>query len=279
MRSRSILGLNPKGFHRLHYTEWGESSGPAVICVHGLSQNARSFDVLAGALAHSHRVACLDVVGRGDSAWLDDPAGYTYTQYMADANTLIARLGVDRIDWVGTSMGGLIGMMVAALPNSPVRRLVINDIGPFVPQAALARIAAYMTEEHRFADMAAFEAHLREVYAPFGLLSDDQWRTMAAHGARYNKDGTVGPSYDPAIAEAFRREPIVDVDLWSIWDAIDCPVLVLRGAESDLLLAETAAEMIRRGPDATVVEFAGIGHAPVLQSDDQIRVIRDFLAP
>ena len=277
MRSRSILGLNTKGFHRLHYTEWGSPADPAVVCIHGLSQNARSFDALAERLEATYRVACLDVVGRGQSGWLDDPAGYNYAQYMADANALIARLGVDRIDWVGTSMGGLIGMMIAAMANSPVRRLVINDIGPFVPQAALARIGAYMTQDNRFADMAAFEAYLRDVYAPFGPLSDDQWRAMARHGARHNDDGTICPSYDPAITDAFRHGPMGDVDLWSVWDAISCPTLVLRGADSDILLADTAAEMTRRGPKATVVEFAGIGHAPALQADDQIAVIRDFL--
>jgi pimeloyl-ACP methyl ester carboxylesterase len=222
-------------------------------------------------------VACLDVVGRGQSDWLDDPAGYTYPQYMADANALIARLGVDRIDWIGTSMGGLIGIMLAAVANSPIHRLVINDIGPFVPKAALERIGGYMIGDNRFADMAAFEAYLREVYAPFGPLSDDQWQRMASHGARQNDDGTISPSYDPAIADAFRQGPMNDVDLWTVWDAITCPTLVLRGVDSDILLADTAGEMSRRGPKATVLEFTGIGHAPTLQADDQIAVIRDFL--
>lgn len=277
MRSRSILGLNPTGFHRLHYTEWGNAGDPVVICVHGLSQNARSFDALAGALEAANHVVCLDVVGRGQSAWLEDAAGYAYPQYMADANALIARLGVDRVDWVGTSMGGLIGMMLAALPGNPIRRLVLNDVGPFVPEAALKRIAAYLTRENRFADMAEFEAYLRDVYAPFGDLSDEQWRRMAQHGARKNDDGTISPSYDPAIADVFRSGPIGDVDLWPLWDRITCPTLVLRGAQSDLLLAETAAEMSRRGPRAEVVEVPGAGHAPALQSDDQIAAIRGFL--
>jgi len=277
MRSRSIRGLNTKGFHRLHYTEWGSPGDPVVVCVHGLSQNARSFDTLAAKLEATHHVVCLDVAGRGQSGWLDDPAGYNYAQYMADANALIARLGVDRIDWIGTSMGGLIGLMMAAMANSPVRRLVINDIGPFVPKAALHRIGAYMTRDNRFADMAAFEAYLRDVYAPFGPLSDDQWARMAKHGARRNDDGTVSPSYDPAIADAFRQGPMSDVDLWPFWDAITCPALVLRGVESDILHTDTAAEMTQRGPKATLVEFAGIGHAPALQADDQIAAIRDFL--
>lgn len=278
MRSRSILGLNPKGFHRLHYAEWGSPGDPTVMCVHGLSQNARSFDALAGKLESTHRVACLDVVGRGQSGWLDDPAGYGYPQYIADANTLIARLGVDRIDWVGTSMGGLIGMMIAAMANSPIRRLVINDIGPFVPKAALQRIGAYMTKDNRFADMAAFEAYLRDVYAPFGPLSDDQWRRMARFGARQNDDGTISPSYDPAITDAFRHGPMSDVELWPVWDTISCPTLVLRGEHSDVLLADTASQMSQRGPKAAVVEFTGVGHAPALQDDDQIAVIRDFLS-
>ena len=277
MRSRSILGLNTKSFHRLHYTQWGEPGQPVAVCVHGLSQNARSFDALAESLEATHLVACLDVVGRGKSEWLSDPAGYNYAQYMADANALIARLGVDKVDWVGTSMGGLIGMMMAAMANSPVRRLVINDIGPFVPKAALNRIASYMTKENRFADMAAFEAYLRDVYAPFGTLSDDQWRQMAHYGARSNDDGTISPSYDPAITDPFRQGPLGDVELWAVWDAISCPTLVLRGANSDILLAETAEEMTRRGPKAEVVEFTGIGHAPSLLAGDQISAVRNFL--
>ena len=278
MRSRSILGLNPNGFHRLHYTEWGSAGDPTIVCVHGLSQNARSFDVLAEELAKTHHVVCLDVVGRGQSSWLDDPAGYTYPQYMADANVLIARLGVDRIDWVGISMGGQIGIMLAAMENSPIRRLVINDIGPFIPKAALQRIADYMAQENRFADMAAFESYLRKAYAPFGPLSDEQWRRMATFGARRNDDGSISPSYDPAIPDAFRQGPMSDVDLWLLWEAVSCPTMVLRGAESDVLSADTAAEMTRRGPKAEVVEFAGIGHAPALQSADQIAVIRGFFS-
>ncbi|NKB50090.1 MAG: alpha/beta fold hydrolase [Alphaproteobacteria bacterium] len=277
MRSRSFLGLNPKGFHRLHYTEWGSPDDGTIVCVHGLSQNARSFDALAGNLQSSHRVACLDVVGRGQSGWLADAAGYNYAQYMADANALIARLGVDRIDWVGTSMGGLIGIMLAAMPDSPIRRLVINDIGPFVPKVALERIGAYMVGDNKFADMMAFESYLRKVYAPFGPLSDEQWQRMATHGARQNDDGTISPSYDPAITDAFRHGPMIDVDIWSFWDAISCPVLVLRGAESDILLSDTASEMTRRGPEAELLEFTGIGHAPALQADGQIAAIRGFL--
>ncbi len=278
MRSRSFLGLSPKGFHRLHYTEWGDAGDPTVVCVHGLSQNARSFDALAEKLSATHRVVCLDVVGRGQSGWLTDSAGYTYPQYMADANALIARLGVDRVDWIGTSMGGLIGMMVAAMPGSPVRRLLLNDVGPFIPKAALERIGAYMTGEKRFADMAAFEAYLRDVYAPFGALSDEQWQHMARHGSRQNDDGTVSPSYDPGIADAFRDGPLQDIDLWQFWDAIACPALVLRGADSDLLGPDTADEMTRRGPQASLVEFANVGHAPALQADDQIAAVRDFLS-
>lgn len=277
MRSRSILGLNPKGFHRLHYTEWGSADDGTIVCVHGLSQNARSFDSLAGSLESTHRVACLDVVGRGQSGWLEDSAGYNYAQYMADANALIARLGVDRIDWIGTSMGGLIGIMLAAMPNSPIRRLVINDIGPFVPKAALERIGSYMAKENRFANMAAFEAYLRDVYAPFGPLSDEQWQRMAKHGARQNDDGTISPSYDPGITDAFRSGPMIDVDIWSVWDQISCPTLVLRGADFDILLAETASEMVERGPESEIVEFSDVGHAPALQADDQIAAIRGFL--
>ena len=191
--------------------------------------------------------------------------------------TLIGRLDVPVVDWLGTSMGGLIGMALAAQPGTPIRRLILNDVGPFVPQAALQRIADYVGSDPTFDGMDALEAYLREVHAPFGSLTDAQWRHLATHAARQKTDGRLGLAYDPGIATPLRTQPVESVDLWPLWEAIRCPVLVVRGAESDLLLSETAAGMRERGPRAQVHEVAGCGHAPPLMADDQIAVIRDWL--
>ena len=279
MRSGRVLCLSAGGFHHTAYVEWGRpEAARTILCVHGLTRNGRDFDALAAALAETGaRVVCPDVVGRGHSDWLADPAGYGFPQYLADMTALLARLDVEAVDWVGTSMGGLIGMMLAAQPNTPIRRLVINDVGPFIPKDALERIGTYVGADPSFADVAAAEAYIREVNAPFGDLTDAQWRHLAETSVRPVEGGGVKFRYDPAIATPFTQTPIEDVDLWPLWDRIACPVLVLRGADSDLLLAETAAEMARRGPCAEVVEIAGCGHAPALMDDHQIGVIRDWL--
>jgi pimeloyl-ACP methyl ester carboxylesterase len=174
-------------------------------------------------------------------------------------------------------MGGIIGMLFAALPNTPIGKLVINDVGAVVPKTGIERIAAYAGLDPGFPDLAAFEATLRCVHAPFGPLTDAQWRHLATHSSRLKPDGSIGFNYDPKIAEAFRQGPISDVALWPTWDAIKCPVLVLRGAQSDILPKDAAEAMTQRGPRARLVEFAGIGHAPALMADDQIAAIREFL--
>lgn len=277
-REGRYLGLSTQGFHALAYTEWGPSHGARVaVCVHGLTRNARDFDVLAAALAEEGlKVICPDVVGRGRSARLADPTGYGYPQYLADMNALIARLDVAELDWIGTSMGGLLGMMLAAQPNTPLKRLVINDVGPFIPKAALERIGTYVGQDPVFADLAAVEAYFRELYAPFGPLDDLQWRHVVEYGAVATGEG-YRLTYDPGIAEPFKGAQLEDMNLWPVWDAIKIPVLVLRGAESDLLLAETAAEMAARGPRAKVVEIAGCGHAPWLMDDMQTAIVREWL--
>lgn len=278
MKTGSFLGLGLRGFHRVAYVEWGEAAAPrTVLCVHGLTRNGRDFDRLASVLSQRWRVVCPDVVGRGRSDWLADPAGYGYPQYLADMNALIARLEVASVDWVGTSMGGLIGMMLAAQPNSPIRRLVLNDVGPFIPKAALERIAAYVGLDPKFESVGELEAYLRKVHEPFGALTDSDWRHLALQGYRRLDNGQFGLVYDPGIAQAFQGK-LGDVELWPVWDAITCPVLVLRGARSDLLRPDTAAEMTRRGPKAEVVEIAEAGHAPALMSPEQITILRDWLA-
>jgi pimeloyl-ACP methyl ester carboxylesterase len=279
---RSLPFLAPSGFAALSYTEWGAARGPVALCIHGLTRNARDFDALAAALAaDGYRVVCPDMPGRGTSSWLTSPAEYGYATYLAATAALIARLDVEHVQLVGTSMGGLIGMMLAAQPGSPVERLVINDVGPFIPKAAVERIAAYLGVDPLFATIEALEQALRKVHAPFGALSDSQWRHLAVHSAR-PVDGGYRLHYDPRIAHSFKAQPLNDIDLWPVWDRVGVPALVLRGAESDLLLAETAAEMARRGPAGSagrvrVAQISGCGHAPALMAEDQIALVRGFL--
>jgi pimeloyl-ACP methyl ester carboxylesterase len=279
-RQGGVRCLSAKGFHHMAYTEWGAAdAGRVVLCVHGLTRSGRDFDRLAAALADAGcRVVCPDVAGRGSSDWLADPKGYGYPQYLADMTVLIARLGAEALDWLGTSMGGLLGMMMAAQAGTPVRRLVMNDIGPFIPKAALARIAGYAGCDPRFADVAAAEAYLRAVHEGFGALADADWRHLSETSVAPAAGGAgLRLRYDPAIGAAFQDRPVEDLDLWTVWDKVSCPSLVLRGARSDLLLAETAAEMARRGPRARVVEIAGCGHAPALMDEHQIGLVRDWL--
>jgi pimeloyl-ACP methyl ester carboxylesterase len=276
---RHYLGLSAAGFHRNAYWEWpsGQVDAPCLIAMHGLTRNGRDFDAVACALHDRFHVVGPDVVGRGKSDWLPNSALYSNPQYLADAAALIARVASGPVDWLGTSMGGLVGMMLAAQTLTPIRRLILNDVGPFVPKASLERIGSYVGQDPRFADLRELEAYLRQVHAGFGSLSDADWAQMARHSARRLPDGSYGLAYDPAIGQAFRTGPIVDVDLWPVWDRIACPVLILRGGQSDLLLADTAAEMVRRKANATLVEFPECGHAPALMNAEQIGVIRDWL--
>jgi pimeloyl-ACP methyl ester carboxylesterase len=277
---RHFLGLDPAGPHRDVFWDWAgpTADAPVLVAVHGLTRNGRDFDAIAAALSDRFRVVCPDVVGRGKSEWLSSGALYTYPQYVADMAVLLTQVSLGPVDWLGTSMGGLIGMAMAAQPVSPIRRLILNDVGPFVPKASLERIADYIGKEPRFASVAAIEAHLRRVHAPFGPLTDDQWAHLARHSARALPEGGFALAYDPAIAQAFTTAPIADVDLWPFWEAITCPVLVIRGGQSDLLLADTADEMVRRKPATTLVTFPECGHAPALMDKAQIAVIRDWLA-
>jgi pimeloyl-ACP methyl ester carboxylesterase len=283
-RLQSMPVLTPGGFVQLAWAEWGdERAARTCVCVHGLTRNGRDFDVLAEALAQAGwRVVAPDVSGRGRSERLRRNQDYNYPVYMAALSALVGRLAVPSVDWIGTSMGGLIGMMLAAQPGAPIRRLVINDIGPFIPKASLQRIADYIGQDRGFADLKAVETYLRQVHAPFGALSDAQWRHLASYSSAPAENGQLRLHYDPAIAEAFKAAPIEDISLWPVWEAIACPVLVLRGADSDLLLKETAEEMTRRGTTAArgqvqLRTIAGAGHAPALMAPDQLAIVRDFL--
>ncbi len=278
MREHSFLSLSPNGFHRVVYSDFGDPDNENVlVCVHGLSRNGRDFDFLARSLCDHYRVICPDVPGRGRSDWLKIKEDYGYPLYCAAMASLIAHLDVETVHWVGTSMGGLIGMLLAAQVNTPIKRLVMNDVGPLIPKAALERIVAYVGEDPRFATMRELEAYIREIYSPFGPLTDVQWQNLLESSARKTSDGDYGLNYDPAIATPLKSAPLEDVDLWPAWDSVECPVLLVRGEKSDLLLAEIAEEMQRRGPKADLVELEGIGHAPTLMSESQIATVRDWL--
>lgn len=281
MRSGSVRSLSAAGFHRLAWVEWGpETSDRVLVCAHGLLRNGRDFDVLAASLAdEGWRVICPDVVGRGRSGRLADPKLYGYPQYLTDMTVLLAHLRLEKVDWLGTSMGGLIGLFLAALPDTPIDRLVINDVGPFIPKAALERIAGYLGGERpRFATRTEAEGWIRRNYAPFGRLTDAQWAHLTEHSFVADAEGRWEPHYDPGIATAVLATPPADIDLWPVWDRLRRPTLVLRGQDSDLLLPETAAEMTRRGPKPILLTFPDCGHAPALMDQDQIAALKGWLA-
>lgn len=282
--------LSPNGAqkkpHQIAYTDWGDPSNPhVVICVHGLTRNCRDFDYLASTLSSRYRVICPDVVGRGQSDWLEDERDYDYYPvYLSDAARLIKHIRRQysvpvRIDWVGISMGGLIGMMTAINPENAIHKLIMSDIGPLIPVAALKRMSEYVGKDVHFNNLAAFEAYIRKISTPFGRLTDDQWRHLTIHSARLLNDGTYSFYYDPKISESFKAHALLDdIDLWEYWDRLRTPTLVIRGTESDVLLEETAAEMQIRGPRAKIVELPGIGHAPILLDEKQISIVKNFLA-
>lgn len=277
---RSVLCASPSGLHRMAYTQWGERDNPRVlICVHGLSRNGRDFDDLARALAPDYRVVCPDIVGRGRSDWLRDPAGYGVEQYVADLLVLIARLDVESVAWLGTSLGGLIGMALASLDRSPIARLLLNDVGPLISAEAIKRIGDYLGRAPTFASFAEAESYIRLVSAPFGALSDAQWRALTASSLRQSADGRLEMSYDPAIAQSFERATAgVEIDLWPIYDRVVCPTLLVRGERSDLLNPATARQMTARGPRPRLVEVPRVGHAPMFMDESQIAIVRDFLS-
>jgi len=274
--------LNRVGFHTMRYSEWGAPDNPRVlVCVHGLTRVGEDFARLADDLSDRYRVVCPDVVGRGRSDWLPEPKLYGLPQYAFDMTTLIARLNVDRVDWLGTSMGGLIGLSVAGQPNAPVGRLILNDIGPRMQLEALTRIADYVGRPGRFDSLEQATAYVRSISAGFGLRSPEQWRELTESVVHF--DGTQWAfHYDPAIAETLKdtsaqSNALAEAKLWQLYDAVRGPVLLVRGAESDLLPRDAALEMTQRGPRAELVEIPGVGHAPMFFDADQIAIVRRFL--
>ncbi|SOZ15927.1 D-(-)-3-hydroxybutyrate oligomer hydrolase [Cupriavidus taiwanensis] len=277
--------ISPAGLHRMAYHEWGDPANPRVlVCAHGLTRTGRDFDAVARALCGDYRVVCPDVVGRGRSEWLADANGYVVPQYVSDMVTLIARLNVEKVDWFGTSMGGLIGMGLAGLPKSPVRRLLLNDVGPRIAPSAVERIGAYLGLPVRFKTFEEGLAYLQTISASFGRHSAEQWRELNAAILKpmQGADGLEwGLHYDPQLAVPFRKstpEAIAagEAALWRSFEAIEAPVLVVRGAQSDLLLRETVAEMVARGQHVSSVEVPDVGHAPTFVDPAQIAIVRQF---
>lgn len=273
---RHVTCASPKGLHRIGYAEWGPRDAPVVLCVHGLTRNGRDFDALAERLGGRYRFICPDMVGRGTSDFAVDPALYAVPQYVADCVTLIARLDVPEVTWLGTSMGGIIGMVLASLPGTPIGRLILNDIGPQIVAAGLARIASSIGDDPVFDSFEHGERELRGRMTEFGEHTDAQFRYLSRHYVVQRGDNWRF-HYDPKIADAVRASAGVPApDLWPVYGAIRCPVRVIRGETSDILTAETAAGMAARG--ARVAEVAGVGHAPTLIADDQIAIVERFLA-
>lgn len=278
LRERHVQCIGPHGLHRMAYTEWGDPGNRRVlVCAHGLTRNGRDFDFLAQALADDYRVVCPDVVGRGRSDWLGVKSDYGFPLYVADMITLLARLDADTVHWVGTSMGGIIGMLIASQPHTPISRLVLNDVGPVITAASLRRIGEYVGRAPKFPSMAAAEAWIREVSAPFGPLTDAQWQHLTHHSVRPVQGG-FAMVYDPGLGDVFRETPILlDVNLWDVYKAVRCPTLAIRGAESDLLERSVFEQMALSGPQAGLAEIPGVGHAPMLMDEAQIGLVRDFL--
>jgi len=278
-RYNSVPYLLGNGFHRMAYVEFGNPAAPAVVCVHGLTRNGRDFDPLAEALADEFHVICPDLPGRGKSDWLPHGALYQPPTYVAALSHLLAALNKP-VMWVGTSLGGICGMILAGAVNTPITRMVLNDIGPHIPEAALKRIREYMTAApERFPSIAALEAHLRNIHAPFGQLTDRQWAHLARFSARPVPDlagGAYALHYDPKITEPIRDTVPLDVDMWPFWELIKIPILSIRGESSDLLTEETFARMKAEGAETLVVPNAG--HAPALMDDPSIAAVREFLA-
>jgi len=272
----TVLCASRYQFHRMAFTDWGRGGDRGtVVCVHGLTRQGRDFDPLARALAaQGYRVICPDLVGRGLSDRLFDPRDYDLPQYVLDMTTLLASVGATQVAWVGCSLGGLIGMIVAGMSNSPISRLLVNDIGPYLPLDAVLRIGRYVRAgPERLTSAEAVARYLQEILAPFGRLTQEHWEHLAKHSVMPDGEGGYRLRYDPLIVKGFRPPWVHTRRLWSFWDQIECPTLILRGADSDLLLRSTAAEMLARNVNARLLEIPNCGHMPPLLDAAQISAV------
>jgi len=280
-----VKGLSFHGFHRVHYTVWDQNPRKAdkdkntLLCVHGVSRNGRDFDHLGKIMSEDYRVVCPDLVGRGESDHLLSKEGYDYLQYNADMNALLARLHVNKVDWVGVSLGGIIGMFFAGLPQSPIRKLVVVDVGPTIARDSLVKIGEYIGRAPEFDTKEEVASYLRDIYSEFYPLTDEDMKHMIKHASKRTKQGKYLLKMDPAVGDAFRDSiTLYDVDMWDIWDKISCPVLILRGENSSFFDRKTAKEMQTRGPKSTFVEVPHAGHTPTLRNNEQVKIIQEWLA-
>ena len=282
-RTHHVQCVSTSGLHRMAYHEWGDPQNPRVLlCVHGLTRRGSDFSVLAKAMSDRYRVICPDVVGRGDSDWLENPMLYGIPQYVADMVTLLARLGVAQVDWLGTSMGGLIGMFLAAQEHSPIKRMILNDVGPRIESTALKRLKDYVGKPLRFKSKQDGLRYLNEICAPFGDFTAQQWKEF--NGPHLVKDGADWRvHYDPNISKPFAAVTIATAAMgemmtWKAYDAIKAEMLIVRGANSDLLSAKTVAEMCARNPHSRSIEIPGVGHAPAFITPEQVALVREFFS-
>lgn len=279
-RYGEIESNTPDGLHhRVRWTEWGDPLNNQVLfCAHGLSRNGRDFDYLAHALARQYRVICPDYPGRGSSDWLANPTFYNHEQYLYDSLKIIGKIRYHSLDWVGTSMGGIIGMSLAALDNNPISRMVVNDVGPYIPAKALAEIGKYLENHPRFNSLQDANEYYRTIYSGFGHLSDETYDHFVEHGVKQADTGHgYMLNYDPAIVSQFTSVKPADIVLWDIWDRIKIPILIIRGQKSDLLLVQTVEQMKHRHSGAESVEFENCAHAPSLMEKHQIDTIVRWL--
>ena len=270
------------GTHRIAFYEWGDPASPPLFCVHGLTRNGRDFDYLARALAEDYRVISVDVPGRGKSGPLDKPEWYHNGTYMQDILALAQHLGLEHFEWVGTSMGGMIGMMIAALAPGKITRMVLNDIGAELTKDGLERIATYVGRICEFPDYATADKTFRQLLMHFGVRDEEHWAHLMEHSLVKQPDGKVRLAYDPRLGDGFRMlieqaGGIKDLSLWMFWDAIKIPVLIVRGETSDILTRDCAAKMCEANPNASLIEFAGVGHAPTLMESQQIEPVKRWL--
>jgi pimeloyl-ACP methyl ester carboxylesterase len=262
------------------YTEWGDPNNKkTIICVHGLTRNSRDFDFIAAELANHYRVICPDIIGRGRSSFVTDKSLYNYETYVTDMIALIEYLEVDTVDWIGTSMGGLIAMFLMQNHPQYINKLVLNDIGPFIPKESLQRIAKYIGISPKFNNMNAARDHLKIILSPFGIKQSHHWEHVTTH-SYHQTDNGIFLSYDPAIAmAAFRSDTsdIQDFDGWSFWDNITCKTLIIRGEKSDILTIDTFKKMQNSGIRADAIEFKEVGHVPALMEKEQIDEVLSWL--
>ena len=280
MENRTFKAFSVYGWHHIHFTDHGPKDAKNVaLCVHGLTGNGRGFDAIAAYLAErGWRVICPDLPGRGKSDSAPDPQMYGFRHYMTDLAGLLAYLRVWKVHWIGTSMGGLIGMRMAALPDSPVQKLVLNDIGPMAHPEALQDIIDYLKDDTVYPDKDSYIQMLKSKARGRDDLEDQNHKHKAEHGLWPVEDGGFRPAFDPAIAMRFADEPLGDKDLWQAFDQITAPMLVLRGAMSDLLPRDVVDQMTRRAQsDVTAIEIPGAGHCPSLSTIGQMKLVSDWL--